>query len=185
MSKIGKKLIPLPSGVQVTLDGATLTVKGPKGTLVKTLPPMLTVTVNADSVAVAPVDAEPSRNDRAQWGLWRALVSNMIIGVSAGWSRVLEFQGVGYKAIPKGKDLELALGYSHPILIKAPEGITLTTEKTTITVSGIDRELVGHVAALIRSKRLPEPYKGSGIRYSDEIIKRKAGKKAATGSAAA
>ena len=185
MSKIGKKLIALPSGVQLTMDGSTLTVKGPKGTLVKTLPPVLKVTVNADTVAVGPVSDEPTRNDRAQWGLWRALVSNMIIGVSTGWTRILEFQGVGYKAIPKGNDLELALGYSHPILIKAPEGITLTTEKTTITVSGIDRELVGHVAALIRSKRLPEPYKGSGIRYSDEIIKRKAGKKAATGSAAA
>jgi len=185
MSKIGKKPIPLPAGVQITLDGTTLTVKGPKGTLVKTLPSMLTVTVTGDAVMVAPVAAEPTRADSAQWGLWRALVSNMIVGVSTGWTRVLEFQGVGYKAIPKGRDLELSLGYSHPILVKAPEGITLTTEKTSITVSGIDRELVGHVAALIRSKRLPEPYKGSGIRYSDEIIKRKAGKKAATGSAAA
>ncbi|HUO75757.1 MAG TPA: 50S ribosomal protein L6 [Candidatus Paceibacterota bacterium] len=185
MSKIGKKPIACPSGVQVSLDGQMLTVKGPKGTLVKTLPPVLTVTVGEGTVSVVPVNAEPSRDDRAQWGLWRALVSNMIIGVSTGWTRTLEFQGVGYKAIPKGKDLELALGYSHPILIKAPEGITLTTEKTTITVSGIDREQVGHMAALIRSKRLPEPYKGSGIRYSDEIIKRKAGKKAATGSAAA
>ncbi len=184
MSKIGKKIISLPSGVQVTLSGETLTVKGPKGTLVKTVPATLDVTSGADGVTVMPKHEHPTREESAEWGLWRALVSNMIIGVSAGWSRVLEFQGVGYKAIPKGRDLELSLGYSHPILIKAPEGITLTTEKSTITVSGIDRELVGHVAALIRSKRLPEPYKGSGIRYSDEVIKRKAGKKAATGSAA-
>lgn len=104
----------------------------------------------------------------------------MITGVSTGWEVTLEFQGVGYKAIVKGKDLELSLGYSHPITVPGPEGITFVTDKTSIKVQGIDKEAVGHVASIIRSKRLPEPYKGSGIRYADEIIKKKAGKKAAT-----
>jgi large subunit ribosomal protein L6 len=104
----------------------------------------------------------------------------MLIGVSTGWETALEFQGVGYKAILKGRDLELSLGYSHPISVAAPEGITFVTDKTSIKVQGIDKELVGHVASIIRSKRLPEPYKGSGIRYADEVIKKKAGKKAAT-----
>ena len=179
MSKLGKKPIALPAGVQVTLAGSTLTVKGPKGTLVREVPAGLTVNVVDNQIIVA-IGENPSREDRARWGLWRALTQNMVKGVSDGWDEVLEFQGVGYKAIVKGKDLELALGYSHPITVTAPEGITFTTDKTSIKVSGIDRELVGHVAANIRTKRLPEPYKGSGIRYSDEVIKRKAGKKAAT-----
>lgn len=180
MSKIGKKPIALPSGVQLTLDGSQLTVKGPKGSLTREIPAGVSVVIEGTEVNVALTNDAPSRADRAQWGLWRALVKNMIQGVSEGWDRVLEFQGVGYKAAVKGKDLELALGYSHPITVPAPEGITFTTDKTSIKVSGIDKELVGHVAAIIRSKRLPEPYKGSGIRYSDEIIKKKAGKKAAT-----
>lgn len=180
MSKIGKKIITIPAGTQVTLEGTTLTVKGAKGTLVREIPKGVTVAVNGSEVAVGLSAKNASRVEGAQWGLWRALVNNMIIGASTGWTRTLEFQGVGYKAIVKGKDLELALGYSHPISVPAPEGITFTTDKTSITVSGIDKELVGHVAAIIRGKRLPEPYKGSGIRYSDEIIKKKAGKKAAT-----
>jgi large subunit ribosomal protein L6 len=180
MSKIGKKPIALPSGVQLTLEGSLLTAKGPKGSLVRNIPAGVAVTVQESEVQVGLNNESPSRTDRAQWGLWRALVKNMIQGVSEGWDRTLEFQGVGYKAVVKGKDLELSLGYSHPIVIAAPEGITFTADKTSIKVSGIDKELVGHVAAHIRSKRLPEPYKGSGIRYSDEIIKKKAGKKAAT-----
>lgn len=180
MSKIGKKPIALPSGVTVESSGMTLTVKGPKGTLVRELPTGVTVTVADGNVTVAPANDNPSRAESAQWGLWRALVANMLTGVSEGWERTLEFQGVGYKAILKGKDLELSLGYSHTIPVEAPEGITFTTDKTSIKISGIDKELVGHIAAIIRSKRLPEPYKGSGIRYSDEVIKKKAGKKAAT-----
>ncbi len=180
MSKIGKKPIALPAGVQLTLEGSTLTVKGSKGTLVREIPAGVSVVVNDNEVVVALKNENASRTDGAQWGLWRALVSNMLLGVSTGWETVLEFQGVGYKAIVKGKDLELALGYSHPITVAAPEGITFTTDKTSIKVAGIDKELVGHVAAIIRGKRLPEPYKGSGIRYSDEVIKKKAGKKAAT-----
>jgi large subunit ribosomal protein L6 len=180
MSKIGKKPIALPSGVQVTLEASTLTVKGPKGTLSRSIPADVVIAVEGQTVTVGIGSDSPSRAQSAQWGLWRALLSNMITGVSTGWERTLEFQGVGYKAALKGKDLELALGYSHPITVEAPEGITFAVEKTSIKVIGIDKELVGHVAALIRSKRLPEPYKGSGIRYSDEVIKRKAGKKAAT-----
>ena len=165
------------------MDGASLTVKGSKGTLTRVLPFGITAKLDGGMLWVVPPSEEPSREQRAMWGLWRALVSNMVVGVSTGWTRTLEFQGVGYKAVVKGRDLELALGYSHPISITAPEGITFTVEKTSITVSGIDKELVGHVAADIRKRRLPEPYKGSGIRYSDEVIRRKVGKKAATAGA--
>lgn len=180
MSKIGKKPIALPSGVTVDVKDSSITVKGAKGTLTRQLPATISVTVEGSEVIVKPVTENLSREQSAQWGLWRALVSNMLTGVSEGWETGLEFQGVGYKAILKGRDLELALGYSHPITVKAPEGITFVTDKTSIKVQGIDKELVGHVASIIRSKRLPEPYKGSGIRYSDEVIKKKAGKKAAT-----
>ncbi len=183
MSKIGKKSIAVPTGVTLTVENGTLTAKGPKGTMTRTIPASITVQIADGVVQVAPSSATPTREERAQWGLWRALVSNTIIGVSQGWKETLEFQGVGYKAAVKGKDLELALGYSHPITVRAPEGVTFTTDKTSITVEGIDRELVGQTAAVIRTKRLPEPYKGSGIRYSDEIIKKKAGKKAATATA--
>lgn len=180
MSKIGKKPIALPAGTQLSLESGVLTVKGPKGTLTRHLPEGIAVVAKDGAVLVTTASEAPSRPERAQWGLYRALVSNMLTGVSAGWSETLEFQGVGYKAIVKGHDLELSLGYSHPITVHAPEGVSFTTEKTSVTVSGIDREVVGHVAAIIRSKRLPEPYRGAGVRYSDEVIKRKAGKKAAT-----
>ncbi|MEK7638408.1 MAG: 50S ribosomal protein L6 [Patescibacteria group bacterium] len=180
MSKIGKKPIALPSGVTIDVVDSVVTVKGPKGTLVKQMPAGISLTVDGANVLVAPTAENPSRDLGAQWGLWRALISNMILGVSEGWTETLIFQGVGYKAVLKGKDLELSLGYSHTIPVIAPEGIEFVVDKTTIKVIGIDKEVVGHVASLIRSKRLPEPYKGSGIRYSDEVIKKKAGKKAAT-----
>jgi len=176
MSKIGKQPIPVPSDVQVILGEGTLTVKGPKGTLTQDIPSTVVVTHEEDRIIVAPKEG----THPAQWGLWRALINNMVIGVSQGFTKGLEFQGVGYRATIKGNDLELNLGYSHLITVTAPEGITFETEKTSIKVHGINKELVGHVAALIRSKRKPEPYKGSGIRYTDEIIRRKAGKKAAT-----
>lgn len=183
MSKIGQKTITIPAGVQVALNGSELAVTGPKGTLTKTVPASVTVSVADAIITVAPVHEHPSREERSMWGLWRALVNNMVIGVSQGWEENLEFQGVGYKAVLKGKDLELSLGYSHPIMIAAPEGITFTPDKSSIKITGADKEKVGHIAAIIRSQRLPEPYKGSGIRYSTEIIKKKAGKKAATGAA--
>jgi large subunit ribosomal protein L6 len=180
MSKIGKKPLPLPAGVTVDLSNSTLTVKGTKGTLTREIPVGLSITVDGNEVIVKPTGENLDRTRRAQWGLYRALVGNMLHGVSDGWQESLDFQGVGYKAILKGNDLELSLGYSHTVTVPAPEGVTFTVDKTSIKVSGIDKEAVGHVAALIRSKRLPEPYKGSGIRYSDEVIKKKAGKKAAT-----
>jgi large subunit ribosomal protein L6 len=180
MSKIGKKPIAVPSGVTASFEGGVLTVKGSKATLTRPMPIGITMAISDGSLNVGTASENPSRAERAQWGLARALAANMIVGVSTGWTKTLEFQGVGYKAVVKGKDLELALGYSHPITVTAPEGVTFVVEKTTITISGADREAVGHAAALIRSKRLPEPYKGSGIRYSTEIIKKKAGKKAAT-----
>ena len=180
MSKIGKQPIKVPAGTSATLDGAVLTVKGPKGTLTRTLPAGIAVAIEGAEITVSLKSENASRTDGAQWGLWRALVNNMVHGVSEGWEENLEFQGVGYKAILKGKDLELSLGYSHTIAVPAPEGITFSTDKTSIKVSGADKEMVGHIAAIIRGKRLPEPYKGSGIRYADEVIKKKAGKKAAT-----
>lgn len=176
MSKIGKQPIPVPSDVQVTLGEGTLTVKGPKGTLTRDMPSEVSIAHEEGRITVTPKE----RTHPAQWGLWRALINNMVIGVSRGFTKGLEFQGVGYRATAKGNDLELSLGYSHPVTVAAPEGITFETDKTSIKVHGIDKELVGHVAALIRSKRKPEPYKGSGIRYAGEVIRRKAGKKAAT-----
>lgn len=176
MSKIGKQPIALPSGVEMKREDGTISIKGPKGELSREIPGTIEVKTEENMLTVAPTDGVHP----AQWGLWRALINNMVIGVSEGFAKTLEFQGVGYKANVKGQDLELHLGYSHPITVTAPEGVSFDVEKTTIKVSGIDKEMVGHVAALIRSKRKPEPYKGAGIRYSDEVIRRKAGKKAAT-----
>lgn len=180
MSKIGKKPIPIPANVTVEMNDAVISVKGAKGTLTKHIPSGIVIAVRDGMATVTTESENPTRAQRAQWGLWRALVGNMIVGVSDGWEESLEFQGVGYKAVLKGKDLDLSLGYSHIVHVPAPDGITFTVDKTSIKVNGIDKELVGHIASIIRSKRLPEPYKGSGIRYSDEIIKKKAGKKAAT-----
>ena len=174
MSKIGKKPIAVPSGVQITVDGGQLTVKGPKGQLAREFPADFEIRLDGERLFIERKEGAES----ARWGLLRALVRNMIIGVTDGFSRTLEFQGVGYKAAVKGNELELSLGYSHPVTVKAPEGITFSVEKNAITVSGMDKELVGHVAAEIRSQRTPEPYKLSGIKYADEVIKKKAGKKA-------
>lgn len=176
MSKIGKKLIMLPDGVDVKVDGLMVTVKGPKGTLTRTITDGIAVTVAEGKVSVQPSKAvHPS-----VWGLERALVRNMIKGVSEGFQEVLELNGVGYKAILKGTDIELNLGFSHPILYKTPEGIAYKIEKNVITITGIDKELVGYVAAQIRKMKVPDPYKVHGVKYADEVIKVKAGKKAAT-----
>lgn len=174
MSKIGKKPIPVPDSVQVSIQGDAVTVKGPKGELSRRIPAGLNARLEQRSLLIQPAGSI----DSTIWGLYRALLKNMIIGVSEGFVRALEFRGVGYKAAVKGSDLELGLGYSHPVIVKAPEGITFSVEKNVIMVLGVDKELVGHVAAIIRSKRLPEPYKLSGITYVGEVIKKKAGKKA-------
>lgn len=182
MSRIGKKPIKIPQGVEVSVEGAKVAVRGPKGELKKEFPPILDIQVSDGSVSVAP--KKENKLDRKQfsniWGLNRALLANMIKGISEGFEKVLEFNGIGFKAQVKGGVLELNLGFTNPVVINAPAGITFQVEKNVIKITGMDKETVGHVAALIRASRLPEPYKGTGIKYKDEIIRRKAGKKAAT-----
>lgn len=176
MSKIGKKPIIIPAGVEVVINGSSVTVKGPKGTLTRDFPVGITIEKTDGSVKVLSDVGTQS----AIWGLSRALLANMIEGVAKGFQRILEFSGVGFKAQVKGESLELNLGYTNPVIVVAPKGVTFAVEKGSITVMGIDREAVGHVAAEIRSAREPEPYKGTGIKYKEEVIRRKAGKKAAT-----
>jgi large subunit ribosomal protein L6 len=178
MSRIGRKPIPIPSGVEVTLDGRNVTVKGPKGTLSHQAPEDIEVSRDGDTLLVTRPDDE--RRHRALHGLTRTLVSNMVVGVSDGFSRDLEIVGVGYRAIAQGPNrLELQLGYSHPVAVDAPEGISFEVPAPTrISVKGFDKQLVGQVAADIRKLRKPEPYKGKGIRYVDERVLRKAGKSA-------
>ncbi|OGM95948.1 MAG: 50S ribosomal protein L6 [Candidatus Yanofskybacteria bacterium RIFCSPHIGHO2_02_FULL_38_22b] len=179
MSKIGKKPIQVPKGVEVKINGNSVALKGSKGELKKDFDQTIDISMNGDEIVLKLKKETKDKKILALWGLTRSLIANMIIGVAEGFEKGLEFEGVGYKANVKGNDLELNLGYSHPITIKASSGISFKVEKNTIKVMGIDKELVGHVAALIRSKRLPEPYQGSGIKYKGEIIRRKAGKKAA------
>ena len=176
MSRIGKLPVEVPSGVEVTLDGDTVTVTGPKGTLSHTLVGGITVSKAEDgSLSVARPNDE--REAKALHGLSRTLVANMVQGVTQGFERKLEIVGVGYRVQAKGSNLEFALGYSHPIVVEAPDGITFAVESPTkFTVSGIDKQQVGQTAANIRKLRKPEPYKGKGIRYADERVRRKAGK---------
>lgn len=176
MSRIGKLPITIPSGVEVKVeDGNLVTVKGPKGSLERKLPAEISVAVNDNEVVVTrPSDL---KKHRALHGLTRTLVANMVEGVTNGFSKVLEINGVGYRAQKQGKQLILSLGYSHPVEMEDPEGVESTLEgQNKITVSGIDKEKVGQYAAEIRFKRPPEPYKGKGIKYSDEVIRRKEGK---------
>lgn len=176
MSRIGKKPIVIPSGVEVTLSGDTIRVKGPKGHLERTISTVVDVKVDSGNIQVSP-PAVANKQGGAMQGLTRTLIANMIDGVTKGFERVLEINGVGYRAELKGKMLSLALGYSHPVEYPLPEGITVEVEKQTkVTVKGIDKQLVGATAAKIRSFRGPEPYKGKGIKYADERILRKAGK---------
>jgi len=179
VSRIGRKPIPLVKGVAVHVTDGTVRVRGPKGELSAVVHPDLTVTVQGEEIQVSrPGDA---KRHRALHGLWRANIQNMITGVSQGFSKRLEIVGVGYRAEMKGKKLQLYLGYSHPILFGPPEDVTLEAPAPTqIVISGIDRQLVGAVAAKIRSFRPPEPYKGKGIKYEGEYIRRKAGKTAAS-----
>jgi len=178
MSRVGKQPIPVPSGVEVSIDGAHVTVKGPKGTLEHDAPPTITLSRDGDDIVVSRPDDE--RANRALHGLTRSLVANMVRGVSEGYERELEIVGVGYRATAQGPaKLELQLGFSHSVLFEAPDGITFEVpQPTRITVRGCDKQLVGQVAANLRKIRKPEPYKGKGIRYSDEHVRRKAGKSA-------
>ncbi|MCX7760920.1 MAG: 50S ribosomal protein L6 [Hydrogenothermaceae bacterium] len=175
MSRIGKKPIPVPKGVEVNIQGSTITVKGPKGTLTKTFNPAVTIKKEGEEIVVERKDDTPF--SRALHGTVRAIVANMVKGVTEGFTEELEIVGIGYRGAVKGKTLELSLGYSHPVIYEIPEGIQITMEgNTVIKVSGIDKEKVGQTAAEIRSFREPDAYKGKGIRYKGEVIKLKAGK---------
>ena len=177
MSRIGKMPITVPAGVTVTIDGTSVTAKGPKGELSRTFRPFVTIEQDGGTITVNRID--DSRDAKAQHGLVRTLIANMIEGVSTGFSKKLQLIGVGYRAALKGKDLEMQLGYSHPVLVKCPEGITFECpQPTEIIVSGPSKEQVGQVAADIRKWRKPEPYKGKGIRYEGEYVRRKLGKAA-------
>lgn len=176
MSRIGKKPVELPKGVSATLSGQTVEVKGPKGTRSFTATDDVTITVDGDKVKVDPRGT--SKRARAQWGMSRTMVANLVKGVTSGFKKELEINGVGYRAQMQGNVLKLSLGYSHEVNFEAPTGVTITTPKQTeIIVEGMDQQLVGQVAANIREWRAPEPYKGKGIKYKDEFIFRKEGKK--------
>jgi large subunit ribosomal protein L6 len=175
MSRIGKLPVPVPSGVDVAIEGQTVTVKGPKGTLSHTVVEPITVSQNDGTIEVARPDDE--RESKSLHGLSRTLIANMVTGVTSGYTKTLEIVGTGYRVTAKGSDLEFALGFSHPVLVKAPEGITFRVEAPTrFAVEGIDKQKVGEVAANIRKLRKPDPYKGKGVRYQGEVIRRKAGK---------
>ncbi|WP_214367164.1 50S ribosomal protein L6 [Pseudonocardia sp. H11422] len=175
MSRIGKLPIPVPSGVDVAIEGRTVTVKGPKGTLSHTLIEPITIEREDGVIVVRRPDDE--RKTKAFHGLSRTLVNNLVVGVTTGYEKKMEIHGVGYRVALKGSNLEFALGFSHPVVIEAPEGITFTVETPTrFSVSGIDKQLVGEVAANIRKLRKPDPYKGKGVRYAGEVIRRKVGK---------
>ena len=177
MARIGKAPIPVPSGVEVSINGRQVAVKGPKGALDLEVPGEITVRQDGEEILVERPDDE--RQNRALHGLTRSLVNNMVVGVSEGFSKELQIIGVGYRAAPKGSDLELQLGFSHPVIVKAPDGIEFDVpEPTRIIVSGTNKQVVGQVAADIRSHRKPEPYKGKGVRYLGEHVARKAGKAA-------
>lgn len=176
MSRIGKVPVPVPAGVDVTIDGAQVTVKGPKGTLDHTVPSPIQVT-RGDDGALVVTRPDDERDSRSLHGLTRTLLANLVTGVTEGYTKKLEIVGTGYRVTAKGSDLEFALGFSHPVLVTAPEGITFAVETPTrFSVSGIDKQQVGEVAANIRKIRKPEPYKGKGVRYAGEVVRRKAGK---------
>jgi large subunit ribosomal protein L6 len=175
MSRIGRLPITVPSGVSVDVEGQRVNVSGPKGSLDLTVSEPIKVTLDDGTVTVARPNDE--RRNRALHGLTRSLVNNMIIGVTEGYSKKMEISGTGYRVLAKGSDLEFSLGYSHPVLVKAPEGISFGVETPTkFTISGIDKQQVGEIAAKIRKIRKLDPYKGKGVRYADEVIRRKAGK---------
>jgi len=176
MSRIGKKPVPVPQGVTATVDGQTVTAKGPKGELKFVVNDEVLIKLENGEIEVTPRD--DSKDARSKWGMSRTQISNVVNGVKDGFERRLEISGVGYRAAMQGKNLQLALGFSHDVVYEAPEGVTISTPKPTeIVINGIDKQVVGQVAAEIRKYRGPEPYKGKGVRYSDERIVRKEGKK--------
>jgi large subunit ribosomal protein L6 len=176
MSRIGRLPIAVPSGVEVTIEGQEVTVKGPKGTLNHTVAQPIQIARDDDG-ALKVTRPDDERRNRALHGLSRSLVANMVLGVTEGYSKSMEIVGVGYRVAPKGQDLEFALGFSHPVVVPAPEGIVFAVESPTkFSISGIDKQQVGEVAANIRKLRKPDPYKGKGVRYAGEVVRRKVGK---------
>lgn len=178
MSRIGKQIVIVPVGTEVKLTGITFSAKGPKGVLVRDFPGEVTINIKENEITFTP-NKIGDRSVNSLWGTYASHVKNMIIGVNEGYSKKLILDGVGFKSEVVGNSLNLALGFSHPVHIKIPEGLTVTAEKNNITVSGIDKELVGSFTASVRANKKPEPYKGKGFHYSDEVIRRKQGKKAA------
>ena len=175
MSRIGRLPIDIPAGVTISVDGQDVAVKGPKGELTLTVARPIEVAVEENQVLVTRPDDE--RDSRSLHGLTRTLINNMVVGVTQGYEKKLEIVGTGYRVLAKGSDLEFALGFSHPVLVEPPAGITLTVEgNNKVTVSGISKQAVGEAAANIRKIRKPEPYKGKGVRYAGEVVRRKAGK---------
>jgi large subunit ribosomal protein L6 len=177
MSRIGKQQLAIPANTEVVYEGGILRVKGPLGTLEKSLPEYVIITIADGMVTFAPKGDDPF--SRAIWGTYASHVKNMMAGVNAPYTKKLILEGVGFKSEVKGTELHLALGFSHPVVVQIPEGLTVTAEKNNITISGINKELVGAFAAKVRSLKKPEPYKGKGFRYDTEVIRRKAGKKTA------
>lgn len=177
MSRIGKKLIAVPSGVTVAVTDAEISVKGPKGELKRKTNPIVSIKVENNTVS-CDVKNKEDKKERSLWGTFSSHMQNMIEGVTKGFEKKLEINGVGYKAAMQGKDLKLEVGYSHPVIFKTPEGIKISVEKNVIIINGSDKELVGETTASIRAVKPPEPYKGKGIKYVEETIRRKAGKTA-------
>ena len=177
MSRVGKQTVIIPKGTEVNLSGNTFSVKGPKGNLTRDFKDEIIFNINGEEITFTP-KKEGDKKVNALWGTYASHVKNMIIGVNEGYTKKLILEGVGFKSEVAGNMLNLALGFSHPVKITIPEGLTVTAEKNNITVIGIDKELVGSFTASVRAKKKPEPYKGKGFRYSDEVIRRKQGKKA-------
>jgi large subunit ribosomal protein L6 len=179
MSRVGKKTTTIPQGVTVTVDNGLLKVQGPKGTLERPVHSAVKISV-ADGLVSVDVENKENKKERSLWGTFSSHVQNMVIGVTEGFKKQLEVNGVGYRVAMQGKDLKIEVGFSHPVVYNVAEGITASVEKNLITVEGSDKEMVGQVASEIRAIRKPEPYKGKGIKYIDEVIIRKAGKTAKT-----
>ena len=180
MSRIGRKPLPLPKGVTLAQKPGSVSVKGPKGELSKAVPAGVTIKTEADKILVS--RADDSRENRSKHGLVRAHLANMVKGVTEGWTRELEINGVGYRAEVAGDTMTMALGYSHPVVFKLPKGVSAKVEKNRVMLTSADRDLVGQTAAKVRELRAPEPYKGKGVKYVEEVIKRKVGKAGATSS---
>ena len=178
MSRIGKQKVIVPAGTEVKLTGTVFSVKGPKGTLTRDFPGQVTIKIEGSEITFTP-NKENDKTVNALWGTYASHVKNMVDGVNTGYTKKLVLEGVGFKSDVAGNVLNLALGFSHPVKVTIPEGITVTAEKNNITISGIDKELVGQFSSSIRSMKKPEPYKGKGFHYSDEVVRRKQGKKAA------